>query len=32
MVGPLGDFIMGRLGGGMALVVFLCPNRRMVMN
>jgi len=32
IVGPLGDFIMGRLDGGMALVVFLCPNRRVGMN
>ena len=32
IVGPLGDFIMGRLDGGMALVVFLCPNRRVDMN
>jgi len=30
--GPLGDFIMGRLDGGMALVVLWCPVRRMVMN
>ena len=32
IVGPLRDFIMGRLDGGMALVVFLCPNRRVGMN
>ena len=31
-VGPLGDFIMGRFDDGMALVVFLCPNRRVGMN
>ena len=32
IVGPLGDFIMGRLDGGMALVVLLYPNRRVGMN
>ena len=32
ITGPLGDFIMGRLDGGMALVAFLCPNRRVGMN
>lgn len=32
IVGPLGDFIMGGLDDGIALVVFLCTNRRMGMN
>ena len=32
IVGPPGYFIMGRLDGGMALVAFLCPNRRVGMN
>ena len=32
IVGPPGYFIMGRPDGGMALVAFLCPNRRVVMN
>ncbi len=30
--GPLGNFIMGKLDGGMAAVVLLCPNRRLGMN
>jgi hypothetical protein len=32
IVGPPGDFIMGRFYGGMALVVVWCPNRRVDMN
>jgi len=32
IVGTLGDLIVGRLDDGMALVAFLCPNRRMSMN
>ena len=32
IIGPFGYFIMGRLDGGMAVVVFWCPNRRVGMN
>ena len=32
IVGPPGDFSMGRFYGGMVLVVFRCPNLRVVMN
>ena len=32
IVGPPGDFSMGRFHDGMVLVVFWCPNRRVGMN
>ena len=32
IVGPPGDFIMGRFYGGRVLVVVGCPNRRVDMN